>query len=132
VTGGIDTKTYPTQAAAQAAAEADLMARGGGEVLIKGEDGRIREQNTIGRLIRAVEGIDSEPRTAGSGSRRGRAHRIAPTRPSRGPYRLANPSRSYQVRVLANRRPKLALDLGILVPRLSLLSMYFRVSAAVC
>jgi hypothetical protein len=49
VTGGIDTKTYPTQAAAQAAAEADLMARGGGEVLIKGEDGRVREQNTIGR-----------------------------------------------------------------------------------
>jgi hypothetical protein len=49
VTGGIDTETYPTQAAAQAAAEADLMARGGGEVLIKGEDGRIREQNTIGR-----------------------------------------------------------------------------------
>jgi hypothetical protein len=41
--------TYPTQAAAKAAAEADLMASGGGEVLIKGDDGRIREQNTIGR-----------------------------------------------------------------------------------
>jgi hypothetical protein len=49
VAGGTDTETYPTQAAGQAAAEADLMATGGGEVLIKGEDGRIREQNTIGR-----------------------------------------------------------------------------------
>ena len=49
VTGGNDTETYPTQAAAQAAAEADLLATGGGEVLIKGEDGRVREQNTIGR-----------------------------------------------------------------------------------
>jgi hypothetical protein len=49
VSGGTDTETYPTQAAAQAAAEADLMATGGGEVLIKGEDGRVREQNTIGR-----------------------------------------------------------------------------------
>ena len=49
VTGGTDTETYPSQAAAQAAAEADLMASGGGEVLIKGEDGRVREQNTIGR-----------------------------------------------------------------------------------
>ena len=49
VTGGTDTETYSTQAAAQAAAEADLMATGGGEVLIKGEDGRVREQNTIGR-----------------------------------------------------------------------------------
>ncbi|HEY3072601.1 MAG TPA: DUF2188 domain-containing protein [Candidatus Limnocylindrales bacterium] len=49
VTGGTDAETYPTQAAAQAAAEADLMASGGGEVLVKGEDGRVREQNTIGR-----------------------------------------------------------------------------------
>jgi hypothetical protein len=49
VTGGTDTETYPTQAAAQAAAGADLLATGGGEVLIKGEDGRVREQNTIGR-----------------------------------------------------------------------------------
>jgi hypothetical protein len=49
VTGGTDTETYPSQAAAQAAAEADLKASGGGEVLIKGEDGRVREQNTIGR-----------------------------------------------------------------------------------
>ena len=49
VTGGTDTDTYPKQAAAQAAAEADLMASGGGEVLVKGEDGRVRKQNTIGR-----------------------------------------------------------------------------------
>lgn len=49
VTGGTDTETYPTGAAAQAAAEADLMASGGGEVLIKGEDRRVREQNTIAR-----------------------------------------------------------------------------------
>jgi len=35
VTGGTDAETYPTQAAAQAAAEADLMASGGGEVLVR-------------------------------------------------------------------------------------------------
>jgi hypothetical protein len=49
VTGGTATETYPTQAAAQAAAEADLMASGGGEVLVKGEDGWVRELNMIGR-----------------------------------------------------------------------------------
>jgi hypothetical protein len=49
VTGGSDTEIYPTQAAAEAAAKVDLMASGGGELLIKGEDGRVREQNTIGR-----------------------------------------------------------------------------------
>jgi hypothetical protein len=49
VTGGSDSETYPTQAAAEAATKVDLMASGGGELLIKGEDGRVRGQNTIGR-----------------------------------------------------------------------------------
>jgi hypothetical protein len=42
-------ETYPTQAAAEAVAKTDLISIGGGELLIKGEDGRVREQNTIGR-----------------------------------------------------------------------------------
>ena len=50
VTGGTVTETYPSQAAAEVAARDDLMTSGGGELLITGEDGGVREQNTIGRL----------------------------------------------------------------------------------
>jgi hypothetical protein len=49
VQGGSDTRTYATQEQATAAARSDLMASGGGELAIKGEDGRVRSQDTIGR-----------------------------------------------------------------------------------
>lgn len=49
VQGGSDNATYPTQEAAEAAARADLMATGGGELAVKGRDGRVRNQDTIGR-----------------------------------------------------------------------------------
>jgi hypothetical protein len=41
--------TYKTQAEAEAAARADLMSSGGGELVVKGENGRVRSQDTIGR-----------------------------------------------------------------------------------
>ena len=40
---------YPTQDEATSVARAQLLASGGGELVIKGEDGRIRQQDTIGR-----------------------------------------------------------------------------------
>jgi hypothetical protein len=41
--------TYKTQAEAEAAARADLLGSGGGELAVKGDDGRVRSQDTIGR-----------------------------------------------------------------------------------
>jgi predicted RNase H-like HicB family nuclease len=47
VTG--EDRMYPTQADAQQAARRHLKASGGGELVVKGRDGRVRMQNTIGR-----------------------------------------------------------------------------------
>lgn len=44
-----DSQSYKTQAAAEQAARRQLQTSGGGELVIKGRDGKIREQNTIGR-----------------------------------------------------------------------------------
>jgi uncharacterized protein DUF2188 len=49
VARGFEATTYRTQAEAEAAARADLLRSGGGELLVKGEDGRVRSQDTIGR-----------------------------------------------------------------------------------
>ena len=49
VTGGPTTSDAATEAEGEAIARRELEATGGGEIVIKGEDGRIREQNTIGR-----------------------------------------------------------------------------------
>jgi hypothetical protein len=47
VTGRPD--TFKTQTDAIRAARTELTRAGGGELVIKGRDGRVREQNTIGR-----------------------------------------------------------------------------------
>jgi hypothetical protein len=47
VTGRPD--TFKTQADAIRAARAELRRSGGGELVIKGRDGKVREQSTIGR-----------------------------------------------------------------------------------
>jgi hypothetical protein len=39
----------PTQQAAIIAARRDLLANGGGELVVKGRDGRVRMQSTLGR-----------------------------------------------------------------------------------
>jgi hypothetical protein len=40
---------YRTQAEAVKAARAELTGSGGGELVIQGRDGKVREQNTVGR-----------------------------------------------------------------------------------
>jgi hypothetical protein len=40
---------YPTQQAAIIAARRDLLTNGGGELVVKGRDGRVRMQSTLGR-----------------------------------------------------------------------------------
>ena len=47
VTG--EDQTYRTQTEAEQAARRQLTTSGGGELIVKGRDGRIRMQNTIGR-----------------------------------------------------------------------------------
>jgi hypothetical protein len=49
VDGGPGGQTHRTQAAAAKAARADLNKSGGGELLIKGRDGKVRAQSTIAR-----------------------------------------------------------------------------------
>jgi hypothetical protein len=49
VDGGPGGQTHRTQAAAEKAARADLRRSGGGELLIKGRGGKVRDQSTIGR-----------------------------------------------------------------------------------
>ncbi|MFL5768549.1 MAG: DUF2188 domain-containing protein [Chloroflexota bacterium] len=44
-----ENQTYKTQAEAQQAARRQLANTGGGELVVKGRDGRVRIQNTIGR-----------------------------------------------------------------------------------
>jgi hypothetical protein len=45
---------YKTQAEAVAAARRRLLEPGGGELVVKGRNGRIRMQNTIGRAAAPV------------------------------------------------------------------------------
>jgi hypothetical protein len=40
---------YPTQEEAVQAARNELINAGGGELVVKGSDGRVRQQDTIGR-----------------------------------------------------------------------------------
>ena len=47
VTG--DARRFDTQVEAERAARQHLSTNGGGELVVKGRDGRIRMQNTIGR-----------------------------------------------------------------------------------
>jgi hypothetical protein len=47
VTG--EQQTFKTQRAAEQAARRQLASSGGGELVVKGRDGRVRMQNTIGR-----------------------------------------------------------------------------------
>ena len=49
VGGGKAGKSYPTQAEAAKVARQELLRSGGGELAIKGRDGKVRDQNTIGR-----------------------------------------------------------------------------------
>jgi hypothetical protein len=49
VDGGTAGQTHRTQATAEKAARGDLMRSGGGELVIKGRDGKVRDQSTIGR-----------------------------------------------------------------------------------
>jgi hypothetical protein len=44
-----DSQSYETQAVAEQAARRQLESSGGGELVVKGRDGRVRMQNTIGR-----------------------------------------------------------------------------------
>jgi hypothetical protein len=44
-----DPQTYRTQREGEQAARGQLADTGGGELVVKGRDGRIRMQNTIGR-----------------------------------------------------------------------------------
>ncbi len=41
------TSTHKTQAAAEARAKKDLASKGGGEVVLHGRDGRIRDKDTV-------------------------------------------------------------------------------------
>jgi uncharacterized protein DUF2188 len=49
VTGGTKESHTPTQEAGVGRARRELNQTGGGELLIKGRDGKVRDQNTIGR-----------------------------------------------------------------------------------
>ena len=49
VGGGSRSKDYRTQAEAGEAARSELLATGGGELVVKGRDGKVREQSTIGK-----------------------------------------------------------------------------------
>ena len=42
-------QTYGTQSEAEDAARRQLTTSGGGELVVKGRDGRVRSQNTIGQ-----------------------------------------------------------------------------------
>lgn len=49
VDGSSGTVSHRTQNAAVEAARADLLRSGGGELVIKGRNGKVRAQSTIGR-----------------------------------------------------------------------------------
>ena len=44
-----DDQTFRTQAEAEQAARQQLTSSGGGELVVKGRDGRVRMQNTVGQ-----------------------------------------------------------------------------------
>ncbi|HVL54345.1 MAG TPA: DUF2188 domain-containing protein [Vitreimonas sp.] len=57
VTGGSSSGQFPTQAAAEKTARAELTTSGGGELILKGRDGQVREKRTIAkRDPRATKG----------------------------------------------------------------------------
>lgn len=49
VNGAVVERVYSTQEAAHDAARRWLLANGGGELIVQGEDGKIRIKDTIGR-----------------------------------------------------------------------------------
>jgi uncharacterized protein DUF2188 len=49
IVGGNTRVKYRTQEQAEAAARSDLLATGGGELAVKGRDGSVQSQDTIGR-----------------------------------------------------------------------------------
>ena len=49
VSGGGASSEFRTQGEAVMAARQDLLASGGGELVVKGRDGKVRAQDTIGR-----------------------------------------------------------------------------------
>jgi hypothetical protein len=49
VTGGGSAGDFRTQGEALMSARQDLLASGGGELVVKGRDGMVRAQDTIGR-----------------------------------------------------------------------------------
>jgi hypothetical protein len=49
VTGGGSAADFRTQGEAVMSARQDLVASGGGELVVKGRDGKVRAQDTIGR-----------------------------------------------------------------------------------
>ena len=49
VSGGSAGGRYRTQAEAERAARQELVSSGGGELVVKGRDGKVRSQSTIGR-----------------------------------------------------------------------------------
>jgi hypothetical protein len=49
VGGGSGSLEYRTQAEAEHAARAELLASGGGELVVKGKDGKVRDQTMVGK-----------------------------------------------------------------------------------
>jgi hypothetical protein len=49
LSGGTAGGQFQTQAEAEGAARQELLSAGGGELVVKGRDGKIRSQSTIGR-----------------------------------------------------------------------------------
>lgn len=49
VTGGDAAYDVPTQEQGMERAKQDLLRSGGGELLVKGLDGKVRDKNTVGR-----------------------------------------------------------------------------------
>jgi len=49
ISGGTTAGQFRTQPEAESAARQELLSSGGGELVVKGRDGKVRSQNTIGR-----------------------------------------------------------------------------------
>jgi uncharacterized protein DUF2188 len=50
VGGARGSQQYRTKAEAEQAARAQLLASGGGELIVKGKDGKVRDQTTVGKV----------------------------------------------------------------------------------
>ena len=62
VGGGSRSKEYRTQAEAEHAARSELLAKGGGELVVKGKDGKVRDQTTVGKAdAQKTAGKDADP-----------------------------------------------------------------------